>query len=110
MKSEGLSFKLNLTGKLSKCVTLSHDLSLKFMSSTFGIGSEVPPSVYGLPLEYSYKISGGSTVSGTPARRYVNSFNPIREKVRKRKRSLTVVSKFVTSSWAVADVRVSGSV
>lgn len=107
--------KLNLCGSKdilksgeykNNSVVLTQEQTSNVTTKNYCIGNFLDPISVGLDSKYKYKIVGGSTISGTPARRYVNSFNPIKELVVGRKSALKVFSKYVTSNWSVLDLLV----
>ena len=107
--------KLNLNAdkklKLSKtyvnsCLVLTSEQSANITSKGYYIGKYLDVDTLALDNMYSYKIMGGSTISGAPARKYVSSFNPIKERVHGRKSALRVHNKFIGLDWSVLDIKV----
>jgi hypothetical protein len=91
---------------VNSCLILTLDQSANITSKGYCIGKYLDVITLELDPQYTYKIMGGSTISGAPARKYVNSFNPILERVPGRKSSLRVHSKFIGLDWSVLDIKV----
>lgn len=113
--SSDKSLKLNLNAdkklKLAKtyvnsCLTLTSEQSANITSKGYYIGKYLDVDTLELDPVYTYKITGGSTISGAPARKYVSSFNPIRERIPGRKSALRVHSKYIGLDWSVLDIKV----
>ena len=87
-------------------MALSSELSALLISKNYHVGQMIDSLLFDLDSTYVYQITGGSSISGTPSRKYVNSFNPIREKIKKRKSHIRVFSKYVSADWSVLDLKV----
>jgi ribosomal protein S6E (S10) len=96
--------KLNQTNLNKGLIVLSTSLSAKLRTEGLKVGQYIDPSQYGLDINFSYKIRGGSDISGSPLRIYQNSYNPKKQKVVRRKTPLRVLGAHVNSKTAVLDL------
>lgn len=101
--------KLNFNGEKVGVISLSESESYVLRNSGLKINSYLDVESLNLPLDshYTYKITGGSDIAGAPARKYVNCYFPIREKILKRKKSLRVLGHLINPLWSVLNVKVS---
>ena len=97
--------KLNLSKEIHKLIDLGEEKTQELLGEDLNVTDYLDPARYGLDPLFTYKITGGSTFSGTPARKYVSSYNPVKERIAGRKKSLRVVGKKITSAFAVLDIK-----
>ena len=76
----------------------------KLIAANAKINSYIEPVGWDLNPQYSYKIVGGSSNTGSPMRSYVNCYNAVKQRLASRKKPLRVVSHKVTSFTRVLDV------
>jgi len=76
----------------------------KLIEANAKINSYIEPIGWDLNPQYSYKIVGGSSKTGSPMRSYVNCYNAVKQRLPTRKKPLRVVSNKVTGFTRVLDV------
>ena len=74
------------------------------LNNNLKIGSEIPSDVLELDANFKYVISGASSLTGTCHKRYINCHNPVKIKVKKRKKKMRVFPTFITYNCSVLNL------
>lgn len=95
---------LNLTNIKNQKVVLNEADSKIIRSKRLKIGNYVYVKDV-LDSNYRYKITGASSLSGTPLRRYSENYNAFKEKVPGRKKMVRALGSTITEDTAVLDLK-----
>lgn len=76
----------------------------KIVEANLKLRDYLNPALLSLDAEYSYQITGGTSISGFPLRSYVTGLNKIKQKIIGRKKPLTVQTNQVNAKTRVLNI------
>lgn len=86
---------------------MNQETKEKFFRASLKIGHRLPQvlcELLELDPSFCYWIQGGSDLGGAPLRRYINSYNPVKERIKTRKKPIRVLGNAINERVSVVDL------
>lgn len=99
--------KINISNTNKKIKELNESQKNILFSYNLKVSSVLPSElveVLQLDQEKKYTISGASDIGGSPLRRYIKAYNPLMEKIKKRRKLLRVLGNGINNKVSVIDL------